>query len=156
MLSKQSIYAILTNGWSVSVERNKAKQIQWSKEQFTMLYTRRLERTSIFCRDAVNVIEATDTKTTFHYVDPPYFNSDLGHYGGYTEGDFIHLLEVLSSVEGKFILSSYPSEVLSDYCARNNWHMISIEMARSAGGGKKTEVLTMNYPLAGVKQLNLF
>ena len=42
MLSKQSIYSILTNGWSVSIDKNKAKQIQWSKEQFTILYARRL------------------------------------------------------------------------------------------------------------------
>lgn len=156
MLSKQSIYAILTNGWSVSVERNKAKQVQWSKEQFTMLYARRLERTSIFCRDAVNVIESTDTTTTFHYVDPPYFNANMGHYDGYTETDFIRLLDVLSTIEGKFMLSSYPSDMLADYAARNNWHTINIDMPRAAGGGYKTEVLTMNYSGRSAKQLKLF
>jgi DNA adenine methylase len=156
MLSKQSIYAILTNGWSVSVERNKARQVQWSKEQFTILYARRLERTSIFCRDAVSVIESTDTPTTFHYVDPPYFNAEMGHYNGYTETDFIRLLDVLSAVEGKFLLSSYPSDVLADYTARNNWHTIDINMTRAAGGGKKTEVLTMNYSGVNAKQLKMF
>ena len=156
MLSKQSIYSILTNQWSVSIDKNKAKQIQWSKEQFTLLYARRLERTSIFCRDALNVIESTDTPTTFHYVDPPYFNADMGHYAGYTESDFIHLLDVLTVVEGKFLLSSYPSEVLDNYTTRNGWHTINIDMTRSAGGGKKTEVLTLNYSRNFAKQLELF
>jgi len=52
MLSHQSVYAILTNTWSVSIDKNKAKQIQNLKEFFTIQYARRLERTSIFCRDA--------------------------------------------------------------------------------------------------------
>jgi DNA adenine methylase len=156
MLSKQSIYAILTNSWSVSIERNKAKQVQWSKEQFTITYARRLERTSIFCRDAVDVIESTDTQTTFHYVDPPYFNADMGHYDGYTEADFIRLLDVLSEVKGKFMLSSYPSDILAEYTERNHWHTINIDMTRAAGGGTKREVLTMNYQAVDAKQLKLF
>jgi DNA adenine methylase len=156
MLSKQSIYSILTNGWSVSIDRNKAKQIQWSKELFTLLYARRLERTSIFCRDALSVIESTDTPTTFHYVDPPYFNADMGHYGGYTETDFTRLLDILSKVDGKFMMSSYPSDVLSEYALRNKWHTINIDMRRSAGGGKKTEVLTINYSKGFARQLKLF
>ena len=156
MLSKQSIYSIFTNGWSVSIDKNKAKQIQWSKEQFTLLYARRLERTSIFSRDALNVIESTDTPTTFHYVDPPYFNADMGHYGGYSKSDFIRLLDILSKVEGKFILSSYPSDVLSEFIMRHKWYSMDIDMPRSAGGGKKTEVLTMNYSRSFPKQLYLF
>ena len=156
MLSKQSIYSILTNGWSVSIDKNKAKQIQWSKESFTILYARRLERTSIFCRDAINVIESTDTPTTFHYVDPPYFNSNLGHYTGYSETDFIRLLDVLSQVKGKFMLSSYPSKILSEHTEKNKWHTISINMHRSSGNGNKTEVLTLNYNTSTQKQLELF
>lgn len=156
MLSKQSIYSIFTNGWAVSVESNKAKQVQWSKEMFTVLYARRLERTSIFCRDAVNVIKTTDTSTTFHYCDPPYFNSDLGHYDGYTIDDYRRLLNELSSCQGKFLLSSYPSDILSEYILQNGWKSIEIEMPRSAGGGKKIEVLTMNYHKPGAKQMMLF
>ena len=48
MLSKQSIYSILTNSWSVSIDKNKARQIQWSKEQFTLLYARRLNAQASF------------------------------------------------------------------------------------------------------------
>ena len=89
-------------------------------------------------------------------IDPPYFNADMGHYGGYSEDDFIRLLDVLSGVEGKFLLSSYPGEALAEYTARNNWRTINIDMTRSAGGGKKTEVLTMNYSRSTPRQLRLF
>lgn len=156
MLSKQSIYAILTNGWSVSIESNMAKSVQWSKEVFTMLYARRLERTSIFSRDALNVIESTDTTTTFHYIDPPYFNSDCGHYSGYSAEDFTRLLDLLSGLQGKFLMSSYPSQILEEFTAKNNWRTISIEMNKSSGEGKKIEVLTMNYANCGNIQRTLF
>jgi len=155
MLSRQSVYAILTNSWSVAIDKNKTKQIQNLKEIFTIQYARRLERTSIFCRDALNVIKSTDRKTTFHYVDPPYFNADMGNYDGYTLEDFKSLLDTLEKIEGKFMLSTYSSDILKEYVERNGWKMIEIDMHRSAGNGTKTEVITMNYDLAGNKQLTM-
>lgn len=81
----------------------------------------------------------------------------MGHYGGYTESDFMRLLDKLSNVEGKFILSSYPSDILADSGSRNNRLTMNIDMTRSAGGGQKTEVLTMNYNSRNqYSQLELF
>lgn len=156
MLSHQSVYSILTNSWSVSIDKNKARQVQWTKENFTIAYARRLERTSIFCRDAVDVIRSTDRPTTFHYIDPPYFNADMGHYAGYSLRDFKDLLNALETVQGKFLLSSYPSEILTEYAEKNKWKMIELNMTRSAGGGKKTEVLTLNYSDKVAQQACLF
>ena len=157
-LSRQSIYAILGNSWRVEIERNGAEAFQRAKEAFTVIYARRLERTSIFARDALNVIEATDTPTTFHYVDPPYFNSDCGHYDGYSETDFKQLLNSLSALQGKFLLSSYPSNILNESIAAHGWRTKEIVMRKSAGstGGKKTEVLTWNYSENAPKQGELF
>ena len=56
------------------------------------------------------------------YCDPPYFNSNCGHYDGYTESDFRELLDTLASIKGKFILSSYPSQILKEYCKKHNYH----------------------------------
>ena len=122
-----------------------AIQMANKKAIFTQMYTDRLERTSIFSRDALSVIRATDSEETFHYVDPPYYNSDCGHYAGYTLDQYRQLLELLGTVKGKFLLSSYPSEILTEYSTRNGWYTKEIEMSRSAGGGRKVEVLTMNY-----------
>lgn len=155
MLSKQSIYSILTNSWKVEIDNNFARQFQWNKEAFTLAYARRLEATSIFSRDALSVITATDTPTTFHYLDPPYFNSDCGHYKGYSADDFRSLLDKISKIEGMFLLSSYPSDVLAEYTATNSWQTIEIKMPRVAGG-TKTEVLTLNYNPNCPKQQELF
>lgn len=158
MLSHQSIYSILGNHWSVSIDKNKARQVHNSKEAFTITYARRLERTSIFCRDALRVIESTDTPTTFHYVDPPYYNADMGHYGGYTIENFEDLLKSLTEIKGKFLLSSYPSELLAQYTAQAGWHTIAIDMTKSSGAGigttshTKTEVLTLNYDSDNILQ----
>ena len=68
------------------------------------------------------------------------------------------MLQALSEVEGKFLLSSYPSELLSQYTAQAGWHTINIDMTKSSGQGKykssgtKTEVLTLNYDSDNVAQ----
>lgn len=104
--------------------------------------------------DALKVITARDTEDAFHYVDPPYINTNMGHYGGYTEMDFRNLLDVLSNIKGKFLLSSFPSEILDGYTKKNGWHVKTFDRplsARKSENGKprqrKTEVLTANYPI---------
>ncbi len=73
----------------------------------------------------------------------------MGHYKGYTEQDFENLLIALSELKGKFLLSSYPSEILERYTKKYKWHTKKIEgITVSVSLGKKktkTEVLTGNY-----------
>ena len=152
VLSHQSFYSILTNTWKCSKSQAVGSQIQSRKELFTDVYSKRLERTSIFCRDALDVIRKTDHEDAFHYIDPPYSNADMGHYSGYTIDDFESLLQLLSTIKGKFMLSSYPSEILSSYAKDNNWTMIELNLPRVAGGGNKVEVLTMNYDVDYVSE----
>jgi DNA adenine methylase len=152
VLSHQSFYSILGNSWKCSKSRATGVQIQSLKEAFTRAYAKRLERTSVFCREALDVIVKSDHEETFHYIDPPYFQADMGHYGGYTAEDFERLLQLLSSLKGKFMLSSYPGEILTAYALKNGWNMINYDLPRSAGGGRKTEVLTMNYIIDSVQK----
>jgi DNA adenine methylase len=102
-------------------------------------------------RDALKIIQTWDNKDAFFYCDPPYFNSNMGHYKGYTEQDFENLLQVLSEIKGKFILSSYPSEILEKYIKKHKWfskRIEGIQVSVSLGKRKmKTEVLTGNYPI---------
>lgn len=147
VLSHQSFYSILDNTWKCSKSRSIGTQIQARKEKFTDVYSERLQSTSIFCRNALDAIKKIDQENAFHYVDPPYFQADMGHYGGYTVEDFERLLQLLSSVKGKFMLSSYPSEILTRYANEFGWNIIEYDLPRAAGGGRKTEVLTMNYDI---------
>jgi DNA adenine methylase len=97
----------------------------------------------------LRIIEMRDRTTTFFYVDPPYFNSNMGHYSGYTENDFENLLKALASVKGKFLLSSYPSPILDKYIAENNWQMKAVPMPVMASKNRKEkiEVLTANFDI---------
>ena len=120
------------------------------KLTFTKDLQHRLDMVDIENNDALQVIKSRDGADSFFYCDPPYFNSDMGHYKGYTEKDFTQLLETLSDIKGKFLLSSYPSDVLDGFTKKHKWHTITkqVGVAVTKNTNKvKTEVLTANYPL---------
>jgi DNA adenine methylase len=157
VLSHQTFSSVMDGTWAYSDVKNLALKFTNTKKTFDERYVKRLERVQIFCRDAINVISNTDSANTFHFVDPPYFNADMGHYRGYTEEDFKNLLNVLSNIKGKFLLTTYPSDILTEYTVQNGWQTINNVMpltAASTAGAKKTEVFTMNYK--PVVQGNLF
>lgn len=111
-------------------------------------YAGRLDTVQISCRDALNVIQYRDQADTFFYLDPPYPNSDQGHYKDYTENDLEKLLEILESIQGKFMLSNYRSEQINKYVIRNNWAIREFDLRLSASrekGRRKREILVMNY-----------
>lgn len=124
-----------------------------NRENFTADYSERLEPAEIFSRDAVDLIKLKDSPTTFFYIDPPYVSSECGHYKGYTSADFQRLLDTLSTLQGKFLLSSYPEPELLTMRALNGWQIKDIEATVAVSGKRKerkakTECLTYNYSLA--------
>ncbi|GHU32554.1 hypothetical protein FACS1894172_09390 [Spirochaetia bacterium] len=67
---------------------------------------------------------------------------------------FYRLLETLTGIEGKFLLSSYRNSALNGLIKAYGWDSVEMKMACSAssfnaGKGKKRkiEVLTANYPI---------
>lgn len=112
----------------------------------------RLKNVQISCHDALDVIKERDTEQTLFYLDPPYINCDQKHYKGYGEEDFVQLLEQLEKIKGKFILSSFMSDVLQEKIKKNRWKHIVIQRkcmipALVKKPRKKYEVLTWNYNL---------
>lgn len=96
------------------------------------------------------MIKKYDRSDTFFYVDPPYYNSDCAHYSGYSIDDFRTLLETLGNLKGKFLLSSYPSEVLDEFSVKNGWNKKSVKQTvsvNSKSAKTKIEVLTSNYQM---------
>jgi len=131
------------------------------KNKFSEL--KRLVESSIISREVYKsalVISHHDTDSTFHYVDPPYIGADQGHYGGYCQSHFNELLETLSRVKGKFLLSSYPNDELSRYVEKCNWYQKDIQLhlgTSNIKGKKRKEVLTANYDITqGSFSLPLF
>lgn len=127
------------------------------KLKFTKEIADRLDWVSIECNDALQVIRSRDTNESFFYCDPPYFNSEMGHYKGYSEKDFSNLLELLSKIKGKFLLSSYPSDILARYTKKHKWFFYSTQ--KFIGVSDKTdknkiEVLTANYDISALLKNN--
>lgn len=145
----------ISDSWGYSVQKSACSlKLYNKKENFQTAFAQRLNLVQVECDDAIKVIKRFDRKDTFHYVDPPYFNSNLGHYGGYTAYHFEELLKTLGDVEGKFLMSSYDSDLLQKYIKKNKWHSYKIVMNLSAAkekkGAKKVEVLTANFPIKEV------
>lgn len=62
-------------------------------------------------------------------------------------------------IKGRFLLSSYPSDVLTEFVERNGWRSLSVVMSKSAGsktGSQKVEMLTYNYDAERDRQRCLF
>lgn len=151
VLASQSFASMIDGSWGYDKSRNTTtKKVINKGIQFTEEYAIRLQNVQLECADALYIIKSRDAETTFHYCDPPYYNSDCGHYGGYSIHDFERLLETLADVRGKFLLSSYPSEILEKYVKKYGWYQKRVEQRVSVNKGsgkKKIECMTANYAI---------
>jgi DNA adenine methylase len=136
--------------WGYGTADNKREiSIARKRDDFALLLAERIGKTQIENYDALKIIKLRDREETFFYADPPYIDSAQGHYGGYTHQDFENLLEALTQIKGKFLLSSYPSEILDKFTQKHGWQQIKIEQKTMASKTRKPkiEVLTANYDI---------
>lgn len=113
---------------------------------------RRIEHAHIECDDALKILNSRNVENAFHYIDPPYPNADQGHYRGYGFGEYENLLAFMEKIKGKFLLSSYNSDLLNQYISKNGWYkkeIIHRIKAPRKSGPVKCEVLVWNYELNG-------
>ena len=148
-------------GNSFGYERKSNQQIlkiNNRKLNFNNHLSIRLENVCIENRDALYIISSRDNQSssddTFFYCDPPYIETDQGHYKGYTNDDYIKLLNTLANIKGKFLLSSYPNKLLDDAIKANHWEYILVKtrctsciQTRTDIDRERTEVLVYNYDL---------
>ena len=132
-------------GWarSKTAEIDLPKKFNSMKESF-LNSAARLENTTIFCENAIDSLNRINNNTVFAYIDPPYHNAKCGHYTLLKkESYFITLLETLQAFNGKFLLSSYESEPLTQFINQNNWNSIQIKQNNSMSG-RRTEQKKLN------------
>lgn len=152
VLAVQGFAGILDGSWGYDkAKRTTSKKIMNKREAFSEELAYRLQEVQLECTDAIRIINSRDGKNSFFYCDPPYFNSDCGHYDGYTREDMEMLLQTLSKIEGKFIVSSYPSDLLSKFTKEHGWDqkqwIKTVSVNKGSGGKKKTEVVTANFKI---------
>jgi DNA adenine methylase len=110
---------------------------------------RRLQRVVILNADACDVIRQQDGLNTLFYCDPPYLHEtrvttkDYAHE--MTREQHVELLETLSGVTGKFLLSGYRNELYDEYARKNDWvwveRQIDCKSSSKPTKGKRVEVL---------------
>jgi DNA adenine methylase len=112
----------------------------------------RLKRVVILNRSALDVLRTEDGPDSLHFCDPPYLPSTrtAPHaYGRFdmTEGDHRELLERLRSVQGKVMLSGYPSRLYDTALA--GWTRYTFDVpnhaAMSGVKGRRIEVVWCNF-----------
>jgi DNA adenine methylase len=146
-LANQGFAGMLTS-WGFGKDDTKEDSLNNKREDFSKIYADRLKKTQIECGDAIRVIQLRDYNKAFFYCDPPYINTNQGHYKGYGEADYKRLLDALVKIKGKFLLSSYPNSILKKYIKKYKWNIYSVskKIAVTKLTNKvKTEVMVFNY-----------
>lgn len=144
-------FAGMIGSWGFGKTNSKEKAVASKREAFIEAYENRLRTVQVENNDALKVIDRCNEKDAFIYCDPPYIGSDQGHYEGYTEEEYENLLKLLAKLKGKFLLSSYPSKILSKYIRKYGWKTKKVEKyvaVTKLTDKKKTEVLIYNYDLS--------
>lgn len=107
----------------------------------------RLKRVVILGHEALKVIRGQDGPRTLFYLDPPYLHETRATVGQYqfemTEVEHSALLNALvstkhsgGSLEGRFLLSGYRSELYDSYAERFGWNRHDFQIDNKASGGK--------------------
>lgn len=115
----------------------------------------RMKRVVVENMDALAFIRKNDGPATFFYCDPPYIHESRLSTDAYefemTDEEHIAMLDVLSKIEGKFMLSGYYSQLYDAYASAFDWRMDSKSVANSASGkgkkDRKIEMIWTNYDL---------
>lgn len=114
----------------------------------------RLKRVVILNHDALDVIQEQDGPDTCFYLDPPYLHSTRESTDVYahemSEAQHMTLLKVLENIEGKFLLSGYPSALYQCFEDCNpHWRRHEFQIVNNASGKKikdvKTECVWTNF-----------
>jgi DNA adenine methylase len=113
----------------------------------------RLRNVVILNQSAIDVIRKQDGENTLFYCDPPYVHETRSTTGEYkfemTQDQHRELLDVLAGIEGKFMLSGYPSELYQEWEVRYGWKRHDYLIDNKAAAGKvkekKTECLWCNF-----------
>jgi len=103
-------------------------------------------------KDFCDIINQYDSPTTYFYLDPPYFKTE-NYYSNhdFDRNDHERLYKCLQDIKGKFSLSYYEFELLSQWFPQDKFKWERKEFKKAASAKKDgtqnigTELLIMNY-----------
>ena len=112
-------------------------------------YLKKLDRLFVENMDCRELIKKYDSKDTFFYLDPPYYNME-SYYTSHAFGhdDHMELLELLKTTKGKWALSYYFFDDLVRLLPRNEYewhHERTYSVNARTSESVRIELLIMNY-----------
>jgi DNA adenine methylase len=121
--------------------------IQEKKINKIQEYKNRLKKVKIYNTDYKNIISKYDSPTSFFFLDPPYENSKKIYKNEIM--DYEEISEILSNIEGKFLLTINSSSDIMRIFSRFNIKNISVR-GRGRGGSNvgstiRNELIITNY-----------
>lgn len=147
--SKLSFSSILGSTFGYDYKGQCTKSIRNGKDRITKEIATRLEHVTIESQSAFDVLARYNKPFAFHFIDPPYVNTDCAHYSGvWSEEDLHKLLELLTTLTGKFMLTMFPNAEIRAFADANKWHIHEIKRTISAcktTKRKQAEWIITNY-----------
>lgn len=139
---------------SIVTRAGKTPATEWANYTHGLaMLVDRVERVTLECKDAAEILRQFDGPDALHYVDPPYLPETRSQGNrrrgkGYhvyqhelTTEDHVRLLELLMKLEGMVVLSGYPSTLYDETLV--GWRRAE-RPSYADGGGARTEVVWIN------------
>jgi DNA adenine methylase len=158
ILARQSRQGVMRDFATLSRNRTRSRVSEQASAWLSVIeglpeVHRRLRGVIILNQNALQVIQKQDGPKTLFYCDPPYLHETRSTTGEYhfemNEDQHRELLQVLSQIEGKFMLSGYPSQLYDQWQQQCGWTRHDYEIDNKAAAGKvketKIECLWCNF-----------
>lgn len=148
----------LKSGWRAGKYKNAAFDYQNAVKRIRD-FDKRLRNVRIENRDFREIIEQYDSPETVFFIDPPYVDREHFYKGGFTQNDHIELAQILSSIQGKAIVTYYTDPLIEELY--EGWIRYEEDsFVASVGSGERRrekEIIFCNYDITeDVEQLSLF
>jgi DNA adenine methylase len=149
-------YYLLKSGYAARIDNPSFSIAVSSKPRLNLLRIEeelsavhlRLSRVYVENRPYETIITRFDRPDTFFYVDPPYYDyEDYYGKGIFSRADFTKLRDILSKINGKFIMSINDTEEIRHLY--KEFKIETVKTSYSAGGANKKkqvqELLISNF-----------
>jgi DNA adenine methylase len=109
----QSFGNIISDSWVINKFLESSNNRKYNnKIERLKACSLRLRNAYISNEDAIKCIKRWDDKDAFFYCDPPYIDTDCGHYKGYTYDQYRELISTLENIKGKALVSGYENDIV--------------------------------------------
>ncbi len=139
-------------GWKTEYQEYRTISVWNRLPNRLTIAAQRLKNAQIDNRPAIDVLQRTDHKEAFHFIDPPYpyysFETPKHCYDfSMTDEEHIELIEVLKNLTGKAMITMYQNEIY-DQLLDHGYHKIEVNN-KDMQKNTKIETVYMNYQYHG-------